>query len=362
MEKSSIMKTLIITQAVDKDNYLIYPFFQWFRGIARESERCRIICLQKGEYDADEQNLEILSLGKEEGVWRFTYLYRLYKYTLSLFLKGEVDVLFVHMNEIYIWLLWPVTFLFRIPIVWWKAHGHLSKKSRKAIRLVRAIVTSSETGFPIDTPKRRILSQGIDTDIFAQKKVYSERVHELVSVSRISRIKHLEDLVDAMNVLVNEQGLDLHCNILGSAKDEDGELYLGEMKSLVEKYHLEKAITFVGAVRHEEVRAYYQRADIMVNTSNTRSLDKTVLEAMATGLMVVNSNIGFKEILAPFAHTQFEQGNVGQLASHVQAIAHMSPADRKGVGSRLRQVVIDEHNVNALIRKITVVLREVSKK
>ncbi|MCA9353483.1 hypothetical protein KC842_01250, partial [Candidatus Nomurabacteria bacterium] len=92
-------KILIITQIVDKNDPILGFFHSWILEFAKNFESVIVVCLKKGEYNLP-SNVEVLSLGKEEGVSRIKYLTRFYKYIFSK--KNNYDSVFVHMNPIYV--------------------------------------------------------------------------------------------------------------------------------------------------------------------------------------------------------------------------------------------------------------------
>ena len=103
------MKLLILTQKVNKDDPILGFFVRWVEEFAVHCESVVVICLEKGNYDLP-SNVNVLSLGKEEGKSHFVYLLRFYTYIWSN--RKEYDSVFVHMNQEYIllaglfWRMW----------------------------------------------------------------------------------------------------------------------------------------------------------------------------------------------------------------------------------------------------------------
>jgi len=346
------LRILYITQKVDKDDNLLHPFYKWMNLIASQIKEMTTICLQEGRHEDLAPNITVKSLGKEKGLNRKGYLKNLYTYVWQLFSQKKVDVLFVHMNEVYILLLWPLCLIFRIPIVWWKAHGHLSWKSKLATKMVNEVATSSPGGFPINTPKRNVLSQGVDTDYFKLKENYSDKVKKIIWVGRISPVKDIETLIRAADVLVKQKNYDLVFDIIGSAPIKEQEIYFEGLKQDVKDRNLENIVRFAGSVPHEQIVSAYQNADVFVNTGQTGSLDKTVLEAMSVGTIVINANTGYKEILKDCPFCQFEPHNDGQLVQYLEEVMQLTAQERKDWSQKLRQIVVNDHNMIKLVDKL----------
>ncbi|MDP2586647.1 MAG: glycosyltransferase [Candidatus Komeilibacteria bacterium] len=348
------MRILFITQKVDQNDDLLGVVHEWLASLAGKVERLEVICLSKGKLNLP-ANVRVRSLCKEYSwsKWiRFFYFYRL---ALPLILKGEIDGVFVHMNEVYVLMLAPVKWLMalkKIPLLWWKTHGHLSIKSKIAVHFVDRILTASAESFPVNTKKKIATGHGIDTEHFSLKQNYAEQVKTIISAGRISPIKHIETLISAADILINQKGCQLKFEYYGSAPLSVQVPYFEKLKQEVKNKNLENQFIFAGSLPHFKMPERYQSADVFVNASNTQSLDKTVLEAMACGVAVINSNTAFKPILADWPQCLFEQGNAQQLAEKISQIVGLSQSERAQLGQSLRQIVVKGHNMNNLTTKI----------
>ena len=120
--------------------------------------------------------------------------------------------------------------------------------------------------------------------------------------------------------------------------------YLAELKEQVKNYMLEEHIEFVAGAPHAKMPEYYRQAHLFVNPSSTGSLDKVVLEAMASGCLVLTCNEAYKKILAE--KYIFEKGNVVDLADKIVNLLTAPP------DPALREIVVKHHNLNNLIDKI----------
>ncbi len=64
------------------------------------------------------------------------------------------------------------------------------------------------------------------------------------------------------------------------------------LKQLVEQLGLSKAVRFVGRLDRDAMAALYRSADIMLNPSLADNMPNSVLEALASGVPVVTTNVG----------------------------------------------------------------------
>jgi len=81
-----------------------------------------------------------------------------------------------------------------------------------------------------------------------------------------------------------------------------------------------------------------------VNTSSTGSLDKVVLEAMASGCLVLTCNEAYNETLE--SNYRFQKGNDKELADKIFNLKDVSG------NKNLREIVVKNHSLNNLIEKV----------
>ena len=61
------MKLLMITRKVDKDDAQMGFAFNWINKLSQKVDQLKVICLEKGNVEGLPGNVEIFSLGKENG-------------------------------------------------------------------------------------------------------------------------------------------------------------------------------------------------------------------------------------------------------------------------------------------------------
>lgn len=152
------MKTLIVTQKLDPDDYVFGFFYGHIIDIAHECEEVHVMCL---EYSKEcikllPKNVIVHSLGKNEGLGRLGYLNRFYG---TLFRKyTSYDIVLVHMEPLYVLL---GGFFWRMMgkrVVLWYNHVYVDSKLRLAGFLVHEIIGVSKQGVPISHPHVRLIT------------------------------------------------------------------------------------------------------------------------------------------------------------------------------------------------------------
>lgn len=342
------MKLLILTQKIDQNDDILGFFHGWVAEFAKHCEQVTVICLYKGEYDLP-VNVKVLSLGKEESKCKIKYLFRFYKHIWQE--RKSYDAVFVHMNQIYVilggffWRVW------RKKISLWYTHKQVSPSLRLAEKLVNNIFTASQESFRLPTKKVQVMGHGINTEIF--KPLDNRKANQkfsVLTVGRISPIKDIKTLVRAMAIL-KEDNIEL--KIVGAPGTPEQEEYLQEIKDLIQEIQIEEKIIFCGSIPNHSVREYYQKADLFVNLAPTGGLDKAILEAMACACPVIVCNETVKKDLGEFTNELFfVHGDANDLAEKIKNLLNSSIDNRQAIANQLRQRVVENHNLEKLIKNI----------
>jgi glycosyltransferase involved in cell wall biosynthesis len=249
----------------------------------------------------------------------------------------------------------PVLRLKKIPIVLWYTHKSVTLTLRFATPLVNRIVTASKESFRIPSRKVRVIGHGIDTAKFvpAPQSASQQRPFTVLSVSRLSRIKRIDVLIDAVALLRrNKPELPLCVKIVGGPLTDEDHKYVRELKQRVDHAQLQNTVEFTGSIPFYHVIPFYQQADCFVNMSETGSIDKTVLEAMSCEIAVLVAPV-FTDILgAELAQVCIVKQDTEYLYEALLKIISMSEVERRQLGAQLRHVVIRYHDLQGLCGKI----------
>ena len=288
------MKLLILTQKVNKNDAILGFFHRWIEEFSKHCYKLTVICLEKGEYDLPD-NVKVLSLGKEDGVSRLKYIFRLYKYIWQE--RKNYDFVFVHMNVEYVVLCGIICKLLRKKIGLWYMHKNVNWKLRFAEKLSNTIFTATKESFRLKSDKLKILHHGIDSNLFSFKKKKDNQELILLSVSRISEIKNIHLMIDLVLSLKKDLNKKVTLKIVGEAISEKDKKYLQELKNKVKELNIKENIKFLGVIPNYILPEEYKTSDIFLNFSETGSLDKAILEAMSCGTLILTSNDSSEELL-----------------------------------------------------------------
>lgn len=335
------MKLLIVTQKVDKNDPVLGFFHQWLEEFSKHCQSVIVICLEKGEYNLP-ANVHIFSLGKENGLSRIKYIINFYKYIWQE--RNNYEAVFVHMNPEYavlgglFWRTWHKR------IALWYTHKSVNLKLRLAVKLVHIIFTASQTSFRLKSKKVRITGHGINTELFKPKDKGESDEFKIISVGRISATKNQLNLVKIFAELSAQAQKPISLELIGAPAVIEDEKYLQQINDYIVAHDLKNKVRLLGAIPQNELVKYYQQADLLVNLSQTGSLDKDVLEATSCNLDLLTANEAFKGILPK----QYLTNNSGPEIKRalLEKIEHPSPT------TALRAIIESHHSLPSLIKSI----------
>lgn len=174
----------------------------------------------------------------------------------------------------------------------------------------------------------------------------------IVSAARLVSWKGMAALISIAPELIKSFS-DLKIFILGDGPE------MSNLKKLVQELNLSEHVRLLGRVPHGEILKFLKAADVFVLNSNYEGFSHTLLEAMATGVPVVASNVGGNP-------ETVRDGASGFLVSYndkaglTQAIGRLlSDADlRKRFAANANQV-LEKFSWSALIQEYGRVFRTV---
>lgn len=346
------MRLLIVTQKVDVNDAILGFFHHWLEKLAEKTELV-VITNFLGRHNLP-NNVEIYSLGKERNKGRWYKFFR-YQYLFLKFLS-KVNGIFFHMCPEYVIAvgLWPK--IFRKKSILWYVHVSVNWKLKLAERLVSKIFTASKGSFRLKSSKVIITGHGIDIEKFKIQNEFKNlnRKFNIIYVGRISEIKNQKTLIKAIDILVNQNNFkNLKVDLIGNPITAKDQIYLKSLKNLIHEFNLEGYVNFLGSVPNKDIVKYYQEADLSINLCPTGGLDKTVLESMACGLLIIIFNKNFLEILKDYQDKLIlNNKNEKELTEKIIKIFELKREERKKISIFLRKQVIQYHNLNNLINKI----------
>jgi glycosyltransferase involved in cell wall biosynthesis len=235
----------------------------------------------------------------------------------------------------------PVVMKFVGDLVWETArgHGHTQKflddfldkpdtglKDRIKIRIQRWSFNQAKTVvvpsnylksvltkfYHLPAKKVRVIYNAMDQELFKKiKKHPSNQKTKLVTVGRLVKWKHVDEIIQAVHQL-QDKNIQLH--IVGEGPEKPA------LQKLAHKLGLQKQVVFEGQCSHQETLELVGSSNVFILNSSYEGLPHTVIEAMLLNVPVIATRIkGTTEIAIP-SKTAFlsEPGNPTDLAKQIQ--------------------------------------------
>jgi colanic acid/amylovoran biosynthesis glycosyltransferase len=165
---------------------------------------------------------------------------------------------------------------------------YLKTKTEKA-RFVRCISHFCRAQIMIwSSPDKwrdyHIVHCGVDIERFKLNRKGNIKF-TILFVGRLEPIKGLTVLLDAFEYLI-KTGVDCQLDIVGDGPME------GVLSQKAKQMGLDGHVVFNGAVGQDEILIHYERAHVLVISSFMEGIPVVLMEAMASGLPVVATNVG----------------------------------------------------------------------
>ncbi len=231
-------------------------------------------------------------------------IFRLLPYFLRVWrLAGQVDVIHLMANSGWSWQ------LFSAPVIWlgWLRKtavvvnyrgGEAEEYFRRSIRWVAPTMNkATEIVVPSLYLKKVFSEQGfnvavipniVNFDRFKQRAKSAEnrsREFRLIVTRNLEPIYGLTTAIKAAASAIKEIP-NLNLLIAGSGPQKD------ELLKLVEELGLQDSVSFVGRLGPGEIELFYRDADIMLNPTTVDNMPNSVLEALASGLPIITTDVG----------------------------------------------------------------------
>ncbi|WP_207101612.1 exopolysaccharide biosynthesis GT4 family glycosyltransferase EpsE [Paracoccus shandongensis] len=151
------------------------------------------------------------------------------------------------------------------------------------------------TAMPQVMDKVRVVPMGVNTDLFtppAAPRPDAPHIFTWFCCARLNRVKGHDTLIEAARLLRAARP-DLPFRIRIAGEDEQGGTgYRRDLEAMIAAAGLPDAVTLLGSVTQDAVRAELQSADSFVLASRHEPLGVAYMEAMACQLPVIGTDAG----------------------------------------------------------------------
>lgn len=204
------------------------------------------------------------------------------------------------------------------------------------------------------------VSKGVDADRFQpsgpsmRASLRLERRRVVLAVSRLVPIKRVTLLVEAF-ATVRARAPEAHLVVVGDGPERDA------IRQRAADVAVLDAVTFVGSVPHRETPAFYRAADVFVLSSDFDNSPNVILEAMASGLPIVSTDVGGVRSFVddPEGGTIVPRGDAAGLAGAIERYV-ASPSEGRAAGVYNRRKAASDFSWPASAAQLLAVYRRVT--
>lgn len=177
-----------------------------------------------------------------------------------------------------------------------------------------------------------VIPDGIDLDRFPPKAYPCRERVQILGVGRLVPRKGFDVLIRAVAMLPSL--LPFEVVLVGDGPERE------TLESLARSLGVAERVQFVGSVPYNALPARYAEADIYVLSSHAEGMPLVVLEAMATGLPIVATDVqGIRELVADGVNGwRFPVNDAEALAAYLARLIENS-AEREAFGRASRERV-----------------------
>ena len=265
----------------NKDSILVSHAYYWIRELSKYFDEITVICVRANSIP-HARNVNVVELSGGSARNRIRALLRLMKITVEIFISRKESVIFHHMLiqplAIFGWLYR----VFKVPQILWYSHSAKSMVLRIGYRFCNSVVSPSQDCFPLKNSKKVIgVGHGIPAASFEKVWSNSQRRNAIVVVGRISRIKNIHLIVEAVSVYQVRTNQEVEIDLIGPILDND---YYEYLKTISTK--LQVKLQSMPAQNSEVIPSLLSKYRYSFN-GNPQTLDKSAVEAVLAGCFLL---------------------------------------------------------------------------
>lgn len=239
------------------------------------------------------EGLTIKSHRWEEGR-KFTSSIRFLAQIIPFMFKNRHQaVLFSHMTHVHSFLIAPLCKLLGIRHYLWYAHTSKSPFLYLTYPLLDGLLTSTNGSCPIEGKRVSYMGQSIDISYHSVDRPPECKFPlSWYHIGRLDPSKNVEVCIEVLNEF-RQLGIPFTLDIYGVASSSKYKNYESQLHSIFSDKPYESWVKFHGKVNNADVPLIALRHDGFIHAFQG-SLDKAVLEAVASKRFVVSANLEFR--------------------------------------------------------------------
>ncbi len=350
------MRLLFITQVLDREDPILGFTVRWIEGLARQTEAVRVMALEVGDTSGLPASVDWRVVGRRGRVGRWL---RFRRHLREAFADGFGHVL-THMVPRYSLLAAGPARRAGARHFMWYTHAGVDARLRRAVHEVERVFTASPDSLRLEVPGKTVTGHGIDLAALPFQSPAPQGPPILLSAGRMTPAKDPLTVLDAVARL-RAEGRPVELEWAGGTLAEGDPAYARIVEARIAELGLKRHVRLLGPVPHHRMAEVFGRCSVFLSASRTGSVDKVVLEAMATGRPAVTSNPSFGWVFEPLGpelapSLTFPEGDAKALAQRVADLLDRPEVARLRESESLRGLVRERHEVDALMGRLVALM------
>jgi glycosyltransferase involved in cell wall biosynthesis len=226
----------------------------------------------------------------------------------------------------------------------WRNHPSGNLFTYLAVFLSNKVFCTSPYSFTKRFKKTELMPVGIDTKVFNIENL-DQKSNSILSLGRISPIKNVEKMVD-LAILLDSLRENFVFNIVGDPVNKEDYVYKEMLLKKGEALTKKGVLNFIPAVSQNEAAILYKKHSIFINLTPSGSLDKTILESCACGMIPIVINNSFRDI---FDSKMIIKEDFSDISEKVKFWINAPETATKSVRKKLSEYVSKKHSLDYLI-------------
>ena len=256
--------------------------------------------------------------------------------------RGDYYAVLAHMNPEFAIIAYPLTRALNKVLALWYSHQSVTWKLKVAASLVDVIFTTHPMNCRVGGHKVVVVGHGIKCPPITLRPDGDK----IVLISRLSRSKRIEVVIEAFRRALREVGGDVKLVIYGEEVDRS---YVSALRDLASRLNIHSRVHFKGPLPHSELAKALKGSLLLVSASTT-GLDKAPLEAMSYGIPVLVSHPSYREVLKDLAPSCMFRDPPDLASKMVMLIGDREL--RHHIGGKARQYVLELYELRRVVIRI----------
>jgi glycosyltransferase involved in cell wall biosynthesis len=339
--------TLIVHNLItDEDDPVTAFAVDWIEAFSKIATSVIVISTHVGRFNFP-VNVKVIELGGGSIKRKLVGSLRLIKGAFMVLRIPGNKVVFHHMSEKTACFIGPIYKAAHMKQGLWYSHNRQSRILNRAIAVVDDIFSPTLNSFPVPTKKLRAVGHGINMSRFHDANLIERKKSGVLALGRISRVKNLEKIIVGLSL---------------TQKTKPSLTFIGPLMETPAYLELLKSLAFESQVdlRVEKSVNYQSIPDgiskfSMTYSGSPNTVDKSVLEAAATGSFILSENKFVLE-LTGMDRVWDEIGTKAPLEITSQIELLESHEGDVKLRKLISKVCIENNDVNQTVAKILNVL------